>query len=118
MDARKVGEISVRSIAGQIEFWATLGKSLEQLLGFSEVAALMQAGGKASLRELIDNVDTDLGKARLAASLKSRPFPHFEPADKKGLYVRISEDGKKTLGQFKGKSFVPLKTASHARARG
>ncbi len=31
-DARNVAEISQRSIAGQIEFWASIGKSLEPLL--------------------------------------------------------------------------------------
>ncbi len=32
LDARLTGEIAERSIAGQIEFWANLGRAIEPLL--------------------------------------------------------------------------------------
>ena len=44
VDARLTAEIAERSIAGQIEFWAQLGRSIEPLLEGSRALALRRAG--------------------------------------------------------------------------
>src|SRR5512146_583512 len=40
LDARLTGEATQRSIAGQIEFWARLGRSIETLLRGDQLLAL------------------------------------------------------------------------------
>jgi hypothetical protein len=40
LDARLMGEVSQRSIAGQIEFWARLGRAVETLLRGDQLLAL------------------------------------------------------------------------------
>ena len=106
LDARLIGEISRRSIAGQIEFWAQLGRAIEPLLDGARALALRQAGGAKPLSELIASVDTDEGRRHVATYLESARFPHYEPApESPGLLVRIEEDGTRTLGRFVGRQF-------------
>ena len=45
LDARLTAEVADRSIAGQIEFWAQLGRAIEPLLEGSRALALRRAGG-------------------------------------------------------------------------
>lgn len=56
-EARTVGEIVERSIAGQVEFWARLGKSLEPILKGDRALALQQSGTAQPLSEIIASVD-------------------------------------------------------------
>lgn len=106
LDARLTAELLKRSIAGQIEFWASLGRALEPLLGGNQVLALQKSGKVKPLSELLGAVDTPEGRRRVAAYLKDRPFPRYEPAPgKKGLLVRIEKGGKRTVGRFVGRQF-------------
>src|SRR5262249_25360221 len=106
LDARLTAEIAERSIAGQIEFWAQLGREIEPLLEGSRALALRRAGGVRPLSECLASVDTDDGRQRVAEYLASRPFPHYEPAPGKlGLLIRVEEDGKRILGRFVGREF-------------
>src|SRR5687768_13183342 len=94
LDARLTGEVAERSIAGQIEFWAQLGRAIEPLLEGSRALALRRSGGVRPLSECLASVDSDEGRRRVAAYLSSEPFPHYEVApDAPGLIVRIDEDG-------------------------
>ena len=105
-DARSVSEISKRSIAGQIEFWASLGQSLEPLLRGDRVMALQQAGATRPLSELISEVDCEAGRRRVHSYLKSRPYPHFKSVPgRSGLLCRIDEDGTETIGRFVNRVF-------------
>jgi len=106
LDARLTAEIAERSIAGQIEFWAQLGRAIEPLLEGSRALALRRAGAAVPLSECLAAVDTDLGRRRVAELLDSRPFPHYEPApDQAGLLVRVDADGTRTLGRFVDREF-------------
>src|ERR1700729_3245507 len=90
LDARLTAEIAERSIAGQIEFWAQLGRAIEPLLEGSRVLALRRAGAVRPLSECLGAVDSDAGRQRVREYLNARPFPHYEPApDSPGLLVRI-----------------------------
>ena len=44
LDARVTGEVAERSIAGQIEFWAGLGRAVESVLRADKVLALKRRG--------------------------------------------------------------------------
>lgn len=66
-----------RSLAGQIKYWASLGRALEKLLHFDEVIALRKFGKAKSLSECPLMVGSAEGNARLNAVLDAKPFPHF-----------------------------------------
>lgn len=107
LEARMVGAVARRSIAGQVEFWARLGKSIEPLLRGDRALALQRSGTARSLAESIQSVDSDVGRDRVRAYLESRPFPHFEPCpDEVGMLVRIDADGTRTRGRFINREFV------------
>ncbi len=108
LDARLVGEVAERSIAGQIEFWAQLGRAIEPLLDGSRALALKRAGKIAALSERIASVDSNEGRQRVADFVRERPFPHYEPAaDRPGHLIRIESDGTRTVGRFVQRRFQP-----------
>ncbi len=111
LDARLTGEVAERSIAGQIEFWAKLGRAVEPLLQGTQVMALSRAGAAKPLSACLATVDSPAGRRRVVDHLQSLPFPHYEPADKPGLLVRISADGKRAVGRFVNRQFQVLKVA-------
>ena len=107
LEARTVGAIARRSIAGQVEFWARLGKSIKPLLRGDRALALQRSGTARSLAESIQSVDTAVGRDRVRTYLESRPYPHFEPCqDEAGMLLRIDEDGTRTRGRFVNREFV------------
>jgi hypothetical protein len=110
LDARLTAELAERSIAGQIEFWARLGRAIEPLLEGSRALALRRAGAVRPLSECLASVDADEGRQRVSAYLHSRPFPHYEPApEAPGFLVRVDADGSRTLGRFVGRVFHAVK---------
>lgn len=122
LDARLAGEIVERSIAGQVEFWASLGRSVELLLQGRQVMSLRRNAEAQPLSEALASVDTAAGRQRVAEVLAARPFPHFEQAPgHPGLLVRTDADGTETIGRFVNRVFeaVPakkrLRTANKAK---
>lgn len=108
LDARLTAKIAERSIAGQIEFWARLGRAIEPFLTGDKALALRRTGDAQPLSEAIKSVDSAAGRRRLAEELTKRPFPHYEPADSPGLLVRIEANGKRTVGRFVSREFRPV----------
>src|ERR1017187_6234811 len=112
LDARLMGEATQRSIAGQIEFWARLGRAIETLLRGDQMLALCKAGKAKPLSACLQSVDSAEGHKRLAEHLKSLPYPHFEPAPgSAGLLVRIEANGKRTTGRFVNRKFQPVRSS-------
>jgi hypothetical protein len=110
LDARVVGEAAERSIAGQIEFWARLGRAIEPLLRTDEALRLKQRGEAVPLSACLGDIDTAAGRDRVNAFLATRPYPHFEPApDRPGYIVKIDEDGTRTVGRFVNRQFKPVR---------
>ena len=106
LDARLTGELQERSIAGQIEFWAQLGRAIEPLLAGATVMAIRKAGAPQPLSSLLTSAGSPDGRRRVIDYLESQPFPHFEPATgRPGLLVRIDADGTRTVGRFVGRRF-------------
>lgn len=109
IDARLAGEAMQRSIAGQVEFWARLGRSVETLLEGQKMMDFCRRGGARPISECLESVDTASGRQRLADFLEAGPFPRYEQlADKPGLLVRIEENGQKTTGRFVKRQFKPV----------
>jgi hypothetical protein len=106
LDARLTGEIAERSIAGQIEYWASLGRAIEPLLQGRQALALRKMAAARPLSECLTTVDTPRGRKRLEKYLDTLPYPHYEPAaNKPGFLVRIDENGKRTVGRFINRKF-------------
>jgi hypothetical protein len=107
LDARLSGEIFQRSIAGQVEYWARLGRTLEDSLNGRQVRALRETKTAVPLSELVATIGTAEGQRRLAEHLRSLPFPHFEAhPTEQGLLIRTEQDGTRTAGRFVNRQFV------------
>jgi hypothetical protein len=53
------------------------------------------------LSACLRSIESAEGRERLAAHLKSLPYPHYEPAPgSSGLLVKIEANGKRTTGRF------------------
>lgn len=110
LDARLAADALERSIAGQIEFWARLGRVVESVLEGSTVQALCRSGAVQPLSAALKSVDTPKGRQRVFKYLQQRPYPHYESAPKRpGLLIRIDAKGKRTLGRFVNRQFQPAK---------
>jgi hypothetical protein len=106
LDARLTSKIAERSIAGQIEYWANLGRAIEPLLKGDQALALCKMAGARPLSECLTSVDSAKGRSRLEKYLDTLPYPHYEPApNKPGFLVRIDESGKRTIGRFINRRF-------------
>jgi hypothetical protein len=106
LDARITGELVERSIAGQVEFWARLGRAVEPLLQGDQALALCRNATARPLSECLNSVDSAMGHQRLNAYLESQPFPHYEAhPDQPGLLIRIDVDGSRTTGRFVNRKF-------------
>ena len=109
-DARLAGEAFERSIAGQVEFWARLGRAIEPLLQGTQALALCRTAAARPLSACLETVDSPDGRRRVAEFLQTQPYPHYEPAaDSPGLLVRIEANGTRTLGRFVSREFKAVK---------
>lgn len=107
LDARLVGQLEQRSIAGQVEYWAVLGKRMDALLDGQARRRVLHGAAAQPLSALVDSVNAPEGQARLQAHLESRPFPHFQPhPNRKGVFLRIEADGSQSVGRFVRREFV------------
>ena len=79
LDARLAGELEQRSIAGQVEFWASLGKTVDMMLSGKQRLRLARHAAARPISECLEMVDTPEGRQRFNDYMESKPFPHFEP---------------------------------------
>jgi hypothetical protein len=107
LDARLSGEVFQRSIAGQVEYWARLGRTLEDSLNGRQVRALRDTKTAIPLSELVATIGTPEGQRRIADHLRTLPFPHYEahPAEA-GLLIRTEQDGMRSAGRFVNRQFI------------
>jgi hypothetical protein len=118
LDARIAGEAQERSIAGQVEFWAKLGRGVELLLDGQRVLSLCRTAGATPLADLVDVAGTPKGRDLFANYLASEPFPHYEAHPTiDGLLVRTDEDGVRTIGRFVNRVFVAERRGTKKLAR-
>lgn len=111
LDARQVGEVAERSIAGQIEFWAAIGRAVEPLLRTDRVLALKRLGTEKPLSQCLKAPGTPAGNRQLSHTLQETPYPHYRPAPgKAGLLLRVEEDGTETCGRFYNRKFIAEET--------
>src|SRR6056297_498601 len=111
LDARLTAEAAERSIAGQIEVWAKLGRALEPLLQGVQAMALTRAGAARPISECLESTDSSEGRMRVAEHHETLPYPHYEPSDTPGLLVRTTADGKRSTGRFVNRRFEVVEAA-------
>jgi len=110
LDARMAGETVERSIAGQVEFWARIGRAVEPLLQGDKVMALCRNAAARPLSECFKSVNSPEGRGRLSNFLQAEPFPHYAPhPQKRGLLIRTEANGRRTVGRFVNRQFQKVK---------
>jgi hypothetical protein len=121
--AREEAANTDRSITGQIEHWAKIGRSVETVLRYQEVQTLKRSPLNAALttatrraiQAALARVVTESDRRSLARSLKAgRTVYQSDPAGS-GLTERIQSDGTRTLGRFTDRRFVPVRPARSGR---
>jgi hypothetical protein len=118
LDARVTGEIVERSIAGQVEYWARIGRAIEPLLQGDQALALCRNAVARPLSECLNSADSIKGRRRLRDYLESQPFPHYEAhPEKAGLLIRIDENGRRTIGRFVNRQFQAVRSIKRAVAK-
>jgi hypothetical protein len=117
-DARLAGATMQRSIAGQVEFWASLGRTMERMMSGENIARTRAKSTAESLSRSIETINQPEGRARLQAYLESRPFPRFwaDPAEAQ-VMIREDADGTRTRGRFVGREFVAIHAMAAAAGR-
>jgi hypothetical protein len=116
LDARMAAAVMERSIAAQVEFWARLGRTLENVATGQQMTALQQTG-TLPLSRIVATVNEPAGHKRLADYLNDRPFPRFSPhPELANTFIREESNGKKTVGRFKRGVFQPIATKRETAA--
>jgi hypothetical protein len=124
--ARATADDARRSLAGQIEHWASIGRAVEGMLTANDVHALKRfsaaanPGGASNQREAIVNALVAALRPEIPSLIPSRiatvnPVRYGTDPVFPGLTIRVDADGAKTPGRFIGRSFVPLAELQSAR---
>ncbi len=123
--ARQEAQGAERSITGQIEHWAKLGRSLETALRHEDALALKGAEGNlrsafvgASTRlavfAVLQQVAATVDRSELARTLTQGRVVYQGDPTGSGSVVRIEPDGRRTAGRFDKRRFVAVR---HTRNR-
>ncbi len=116
--ARQVAQLSDRSLAGQIEHWAKLGKSVESVLSGESTIALKKSGQNAknarydarpgeSAQEILTSLRKAMpyGVVREGLTATHRVLYEADP-DHPGGLIRVSPDGARIPGRMVDRTFV------------
>lgn len=106
-----------RSLTGQIEHWARIGRAVEPLLPTTAVASLKKSGGdlsavedaqeRARVLQILEHFRS-LPRAELASQLGLDRKPRFEPdPSHPDAVIRILPDGSRQSGRMHGRTFTP-----------
>jgi hypothetical protein len=121
--AREEATNTDRSITGQIEHWAKIGRSVETVLRHQDVQALKRSPlsapltgvARQAIQSALAKVAAETDRRALERSLKTgRTVYQSDPAGS-GLTERIEPDGRRTLGRFANRRFVPARQARSGR---
>ena len=116
-EARASGEIFHRSIAQQLEHWATLGKALEAVLTLSSVEKLKKAKEPINVDDLLANANSPAGKKRTLALLAKKKGPLYgtKPGQPE-ILLQYRADDSKVAGQMVNGEFAAAKRTAKAKA--
>ena len=114
---RGAADAADRSLTGQIEHWAKIGRATEAVLPAPVAAALKRCAGdltaiedesvRRRVLEALEAVRTmPPGEIRKLIGLDKVPAFESDPQNPDGI-VRVSPDGTRTRGTMNGREFVP-----------
>lgn len=114
--ARHAAAIDDRSIAGQIEHWARLGRAAEAVLATAQVRDLKQAGADAAAgvadRQVVERLSAVAGspdRSPVIARIRAAGRPVYEAAPgEPGVVVQVTPEGHRIKGRLVQRRFVPL----------
>lgn len=104
-----------RSITGQIEHWARIGRSVEAVLRHHEITDLkrspdtvtLPAATQRAVRAALKQATAGADREPLAQKLKAGRTVYQSGPAGADLIERIEPDGTRTLGRFVNRRFVP-----------
>jgi len=116
--AERAGMVQKRSVPKQIEFWATLGKAVENVLDYSDIFAILQGLKKIHIEPVNpasvapDDVFASLEKRRADGELSpkvTKAVLYYEASrSRPGLLDQVnSATGERKTGQFSNGEFIP-----------
>lgn len=115
---RTEAQAADRSLTGQIEHWAKLGRAVESIMPMPVAVALKRCAGDleaiedpALRRKVLDALASFQSEAPEARRQKIGldRQTRFEPdPDRPGGMVRITPDGSRARGTMKGRTFIPI----------
>jgi hypothetical protein len=114
--AERAGLVQKRSVPKQIEFWADLGRAIENVIDYSDIFAILQGLKKITVEPVApaaadpEDIFADLEKSRAHGRLAERitPGPLYYEASRSrpGLLDRVdTATGERHTGQFRNGAF-------------
>jgi hypothetical protein len=125
MDSAAIsGQVQHRSAVGQIEYWATIGRMLDDILepetllavaaGFKRLSVETTEAPPIDADALFNQLDGQRKKRGRTQSGAGHQIAEGEVAyqsavDHPGLLEQIRSNGERTVGQFENGVFIPIK---------
>ncbi len=119
--AALAGESCKRSTAGQIEYWAEIGRAVERILDPEAIIAVQSGLARVILEPtaaepiasevVFDRLEADRNHDALASRVNAMPIsqPRYQASHvRPGLLEQVATDGSITLGHFAEGRFIPV----------
>ncbi len=116
--ATTAGELHRRSAAEQVEYWASIGRSVSQLLtpevllsvrtGLARLRVEPVGGVALDADAVFDALDADRASGKLADTVTTSALRYQPSSTRPGYLEQHHRDGRVVLGQFRDGSFVAL----------
>ena len=117
--AERASQVQKRSVPKQIEFWASLGKAVENVIDFSDIFAILQgvkqiriepiATVAANPEAVFQDLETRRAQGHLPAEV-TRALVYYEASrNRPGLLDQVNTaTGERCTGQFRNGTFQAL----------
>ena len=122
--AKKEAQATERSITGQIEHWARIGRAVEAILAHQELLTLKQVGElltplypsaaqRREVHDLLTGIAATADREPTTSALRGAKRPVYATDPKHpGMIVQVLPDGTRTPGHLEGRRFVPMQRDS------
>lgn len=115
--AKREGSIKKRSAPKQIEYWAELGKAIEQVLDYNDIIAVIQGLKKIRVEsvqsiavdpaDVFNDLEMRRSEEKLADKVTSAAIFYEASRKRPGLLDRVnSATGERQTGRFKDGEFI------------
>jgi len=124
--AKQEAQATERSITGQIEHWARIGRAIEAILAHQELLTLKRVGEilaplypsterRREVHDLLTRIAMSPDRETTTAALRATGKPVYatDPAHP-GLVIQVLPDGTRTPGRVEGRRFVPVQDGPSA----